>query len=172
MLRLLFPDGRLIQEFSALKEVLSSSKFDLLHFACHNTFRSERGGSAITFGDFPFEPTLLNAYIAVPPARPERALVFVNACRSAGQVHQYTQMNGWRQRFLSAGAAAFVGTLWEVRDRTAAEFARQFYAALRDGKNLGEASQTARSSISKEPGDPTWLAYTISGSPLAKLEAV
>jgi hypothetical protein len=35
------------------------------------------------------------------------------------------------------------------------------------GETLGEAAGMARNTIRSEPGDPTWLAYTVYGDPAA-----
>jgi len=71
-------------------------------------------------------------------------------------------------KFLEAGAAAFVGTHWEVRDESARVFAEEFYRALlEDGVDLGSAVARARKAIKDIPGDPTWLAYTLYGDPAA-----
>jgi CHAT domain-containing protein len=54
-------------------------------------------------------------------------LVFINACRSAGAVPSDHQMDSWARKFLMAGAGAFVGSLWAVRDSTARHFACTLY---------------------------------------------
>jgi len=38
---------------------------------------------------------------------------------------------------------------------------------ISDGMSLGAASLRARQEISGDPGDPTWLAYTVYGNPSA-----
>jgi CHAT domain-containing protein len=57
-------------------------------------------------------------------------VVFINACRSAGAVLAYHQMDSWACKFLEAGAGAFVGSLWAVRDSTARHFACALYSHL------------------------------------------
>jgi CHAT domain-containing protein len=59
--------------------------------------------------------------------------------------------------------------LWEVRDSSASQFAEEFYQALSWGNSLGDAMKYARTAIQNEPGDPTWLAYTLYGNPTATL---
>ncbi|WP_159424347.1 CHAT domain-containing protein [Streptomyces sp. 3214.6] len=71
-------------------------------------------------------------------------------------------------QFLQAGAGAFVGTLWPVRSQSALMFADAFYRQLVLKKQpLGQASLAARRAISDQDGDPTWLAYSVYGSPAA-----
>ncbi len=95
--------------------------------------------------------------------------VFINACRSAGLAATYTRLDGWASKFLEAGAAAFIGTLWAVSDGAAREFAQELYGRLQAGSSLGEAVKCARASAASQLDDPTWLAYTVYGDPRATL---
>ena len=95
-------------------------------------------------------------------------LVFFNACRTAGEIPGLTQMMGWAQQFMGAGAGAFVGSMWAVRSGSAQAFADAFYQALvTERMPLGAASLQARQAIAGDDGDPTWLAYTVYGNPSA-----
>jgi type I restriction enzyme, R subunit len=141
----------------------------VLHFACHNKF-SERAGSVISLGGGPLRPGDL------APARLSRSmaaaspLVFINACRTAGEIPGMMEMMGWAKQFMGAGAGAFVGSLWAIRSDSARSFADVFYRALVvDGQPLGAASHQARQAIAEDEGDPTWLAYTIYGNPAATI---
>jgi len=96
----------------------------------------------------------------------------MNACRSDGIAANYTWLAGWAKSFLTAGAGAFIGSLWEVRDSSASLFAEEFYRVLVSGAPLGDAMKQARTAIQNEPGDPTWLAYTLYGNPAAILSEV
>jgi CHAT domain-containing protein len=98
------------------------------------------------------------------------SLVFFNGCRTAGEIPGFTQMIGWAEEFMRAGAGAFIGSLWAVRSSSARTFAERFYSALvRDGESLGVASWQARQAIEADEGDPTWLAYTVYGNPSASV---
>ena len=57
--------------------------------------------------------------------------VFINACRSAGLTATYNRLDGWASKFLEAGAAAFIGSLWAVSDGAAREFAEELYGGFR-----------------------------------------
>ena len=142
----------------------------VLHFAGHTAFTDE-AGSVISLDGGPLRPDDLSY------ARQKRAfadvspLVFFNGCRTAGEVAGLTQMNGWAEKFMGAGAGAFIGSLWAVRSSSAKLFAEQFYRALvHDGRPLGVASLQARRAIAADQGDPTWLAYTVYGNPSASLQ--
>ncbi len=155
-----------ITDLADLLDVLDSGSIGLLHFACHNTFSPETGGSAIKMADGAFVPRLLNSAVGSRCLAGRSPLIFINACRSTGVSPEYTHMMGWASQFMAAGAGAFVGTLWPVRSSQASVFAETFYNALAAGENLGRASMIARDAT-KEDGDPTWLAYAAYGDPAA-----
>lgn len=93
-------------------------------------------------------------------------LVFMNSCTSGGAVPLYTEMAGWAYGFLRGGCGAFIGSLWEIRDTSAVTFANKFYDEVIGGRNLGESMRAARNALKNS--DPTYLAYTLYGNPLAR----
>jgi len=165
-LRRIMGEGQNINDLTPLLKVFDNADFDSLHFACHNIFRSDSPtSSSIQLGSKRFAPTFLNIY----NKHFHSPLIFMNACRSDGMAANYTWLAGWAKSFLAAGAGAFIGSLWEVRDSSASHFAETFYQALHSGIPLGDAMKQARTAIQNEPGDPTWLAYTLYGNPTAIL---
>jgi len=158
--------GPVIRELTPLLELIRAGDFGLLHFACHNGF-DPGSGSAISLDRRQFTPTQLNTAAIGRLLARSTPTVFINSCRSAGAIPSYQQLDGWASKFIEAGAGAFVGTLWAVRDSTAREFAGQLYTRLRAGTPLGRAVMQARLGAATEPGDPTWLAYTVYGDPRA-----
>ena len=56
-----------------------------------------------------------------------------------------------------------------MTDEAARDFAAEFYGQFVAGLPLGEAMAAARRSAASQPGDPTWLAYTVYGHPRARL---
>ena len=160
------PAGSTITKLADLLDLLDAGRTGLLHFACHNTFSLETGGSSIRMADGAFVPQLLNSTAGRRCLAARSPLIFVNACRSAGVSAEYTQMMGWASQFMAAGAGAFLGTLWPVRSSRASAFAEAFYTALMTGEDLGRATLTARKAA-KDDADPTWLAYTCYGDPTA-----
>jgi CHAT domain-containing protein len=93
--------------------------------------------------------------------------VFINACRSAGLSATHNRLDGWATKFLEAGAAAFIGSLWAVSDEAAREFAQELYGQLQTSASLGQAVTHARGAAASQPDDPTWLAYAVYGDPRA-----
>jgi ubiquitin-like protein Pup len=124
------PGDSTIGDLSDLLDLLDAGTAGLLHFACHNTFSLEAGGSSIRMAGGAFVPQLLNSAVARRRLADRSPLVFVNACRSAGVAAEYTRMMGWAGQFMAAGAGAFIGTLWPVRSTRASQYAEAFYAAL------------------------------------------
>jgi serine/threonine protein kinase len=155
-----------LAEFIELLETVPS----VLHFACHNTF-TETGGSFISMEGGPLRPSDLAIAVQQKGLAAISPLVFLNACRTAGDIPGLMQLMGWARHFMGAGAGAFIGSLWAVRSTSAKTFAEAFYRAmLKDRLPLGAASLRARQAISGDPGDPTWLAYTVYGNPSAAID--
>jgi len=155
-----------ISDLTPLLRLIRTEPFGLLHFACHNRF-DPADGTLIKL-DRPFDPTFMRTAVSDQTLAACAPMVFINACRSAGQVPSYNKLNGWAESFMRAGAAAFIGTLWEVSDGAAREFAQELYRHLASGDPLGRAVMAARQAIAAAPGDPTWLAYAVYGDPKAK----
>jgi Protein of unknown function (DUF742)/CHAT domain/MmoB/DmpM family len=171
MRRLLAPQQPLdevIFALTPLQNLIESGNFGLLHFACHNRFDAA-DGSSITLDNVQFTPTLMTMAAIDRVLERSAPTIFMNACRSAGLNATYNRLDGWASKFLEAGAAAFIGSLWAVCDGTAREFAQEFYGQLRTGCSLGKAVMRARQAAASQPDDPTWLAYTVYGNPSAKI---
>jgi hypothetical protein len=155
--------------FLAVLSALGQGIYDGLHFAGHAAYRSDPNRSHI----------LLEANEALTPedlsgevANLGRTwpLVFLNACQAGRGGFSLTDLGGWAPVLLRAGAAAFLGPLWEVTDDSARIFAREFYEKLFSGLPIGEAVRHARLKVRDElPGNPAWLTYTLFADPLARL---
>jgi CHAT domain len=154
----------------ALLDVIKSGNFGLLHFACHNNF-DPSAGSSITFDQGPFRPVDLTRVRINETLAPSAPLIFINACRAAGLAARYNQLDGWAHGFLEAGAAAFIGSLWAIEDKSARVFAATIYAGLQEGRPLGDVVVEARKAAARGDGDPTWLAYSVYGDPGAREES-
>ena len=160
-------NAELVDDLDELLALIEAGGFSLLHFAAHNVSpQNVMDGFYIPFGNSRFDMTMFSSTLGASYAT-NNTLVFMNACTSAGAAPMATEMAGWADRFLKRGAAAFVGSLWEVRDKSAAKFAEAFYTALTAGKTIGEAMKAGRETIGND--DPTRLAYTLFGNPLATM---
>ncbi|MBU7019150.1 MAG: CHAT domain-containing protein [Theionarchaea archaeon] len=92
-------------------------------------------------------------------------VVFINGCCSA-KAFSY-DIEGLAKTFLERGALSFIGSLWGIHDRTAAEIAAEFY------KNclkypVGEALRLSRKKYYSIE-DITWAAFVMYGDPTLNL---
>ena len=96
-----------------------------------------------------------------------RPLVFLNACSASMQGWSITMLGGWAKTCVAdCRCGAFIGPLWNVGDKLAAEFSRAFYEELSKDNTLGEAARRARERVRGKSGiDPIWLAYSVYGDP-------
>jgi CHAT domain-containing protein len=81
-----------------------------------------------------------------------------------------TGMGGWAKRFIEAGAACFIGSLWSVYDDAAHKFSVSFYEQVLAGATIGRAVREARQAA-RQLNNPSWLAYTVFADPLATVKA-
>lgn len=158
-----------VSELMPLLHLIDNGRFGVLHFACHSRFDPEDGSSIRL--DSTFTPTFLATAATDQTLAKTKPVVFINACRSLGQVPSYNKLDGWAEKFMRAGAGAFIGSLWEVTDETARAFAENLYERLVIGESLGVAVMAARRAVASEPGDPSWLAYAVYGDPQASINA-
>ncbi|HWM69789.1 MAG TPA: CHAT domain-containing protein [Steroidobacteraceae bacterium] len=157
---------------------VAAPDFDVFHICCHADSDHESIDTAeLIIGDekppgeagprrITVDATNVAAEARLAGAHP---LVFLNGCETGRIGPVLTQYGGWPNVFLRAGAGAFVGTSWSVRDVPASEFCKAFYNALLDGKMLFEAATAARAAC-KKLGDASWLAYKVYGHPRAQLK--
>lgn len=84
-----------------------------------------------------FTPELLEVVVIQKVLQRSAPTVFINACRSAGFAATYNRLDGWATKFLEAGAAAFIGSLWAIPDRAAANSPRNSTASFGRDFHLG-----------------------------------
>ena len=159
---------------SALAEVQAqflAGATQLYHFACHGNFNhDDPNESRLKLGSDFLRPSQIVGAQRAGLLR-SRPLVFLNACYSAGSGFALTRLGGWAQCFFDAGASAFIGSLWEINDALAAQFAQEFYNRLWGLAGcapmpLGQAFHEARLCIKQaDEANPTWLAYVLYGDP-------
>jgi CHAT domain-containing protein len=144
---------------------------ELFHFACHGNFdTNDPDESKLKLAGQFLRPSQITG-LKQAGLRRARPVVFLNTCHSGERGFSLTQVGGWAERFLEAGASAFVGSLWDINDRLAARFAVEFYNHLwglngHVQTSLGRAFYEARMAIKQlDPANPTWLAYVLYGDP-------
>jgi hypothetical protein len=147
---------------------LRSGEHDAWHFSGHGSaYATDANRMPLELdGDQPLRPEDVHAHGESLGRR--HPLVFLNGCETGRGGFSLLGLGGWAQALLEAGAGAFLGTLWPVKDQKARAFAHAFYAHFLGGEPIGEAVRQARREVKERfPGDPSWLAYTVFAHPLA-----
>jgi hypothetical protein len=150
-----------------VRQMAQAGGVQLLHFAAHGRFDAENANlSPLSLQDGTLAPIDLAGDRAAGLRR-ERPVVFLNACHTARLAFSLTGLGGWAERLITdLHVSAFIGTLWEVNDLLAAEFAIAFYDRLLAGDTLGQAFYSARLHVrDRQPANPTWLAYVLYADP-------
>lgn len=155
-------------KYQPVRDALASGAHEGWHFTGHGaTVGDDPDRWSIQLEDFPglsaedLRDETANMGLAQP-------LVFFNGCSTGRSGLGLTGPGGWSHAFLKAGAGAFIGTHWSIRDGKAREFALAVYKGLFSGLPIGEAVRQARRLLHRTyKGDPTWLAYTVYAHPLA-----
>ena len=148
-----------------------SKDTQLFHFACHGNFDATNPDNSMIKLEGGFLSPSQIGVQARAGLLATKPVVFLNACY-AGQVgFGLTGLGGWAEKFLQSGVSAFIGSLWEINDKLAAQFAQEFYNRLwglggKAAVPLGQAFHEARMAIkAADEANPTWLAYVLYGDP-------
>ncbi|CAN5699697.1 hypothetical protein BH10CHL1_BH10CHL1_38720 [soil metagenome] len=164
--------GQALRTRAEVLQAIKEGKIELLHLAAHADFSPENADES---------PIILQSHEKLLPSdlagaraigfRRIRPLVFLNACHTSQADFTLTGLGGWVDRMVGdIGVGVFIGSLWEVNDALAAEFAVQFYDNLLTGQTFGAAFHAARLAIrQQQPSNPTWLAYTLYADPNGKM---
>jgi CHAT domain-containing protein len=158
-----------------VRRELQGGAAQLFHFSCHGNFQADDADeSRLKLEDGFLMPSNIrfDDRLALWQSAP---LVFLNACHAGRVGLTVTRLGGWAECFIQAGATAFVGSLWEINDKLAAKFAREFYDRLwglggHAAQTAGEAFYAARMALKAEDeANPTWLAYVFYGDPNGRI---
>ncbi|WP_404388321.1 CHAT domain-containing protein [Humibacillus xanthopallidus] len=162
----------------AVRALLRSGGFDLLHFAGHGaadaaTIEDARILLAANRRDGQDMQEFLSATNVSANAKWTRKgevgpVVVLNACEVGQSGTQLSTVGGFAKAFLDAGASAFVSCLWSVRDEPSRTFVEALYDELLKGATVARASARARA-VARAAGDETWLAYVVYARPDAVL---
>lgn len=125
--------------------VAAAQRGALLHYAGHaDTDAGASYGALVLAADANDGGTLASGDIA-RLRLPQRPLVVLAACGTfRGDPMHAGGMASLARSFLTAGARAVVGTLWEIDDADAAPLFRQFHAHLRAGALPARALRSAQ----------------------------
>ena len=157
-------EGRDASEASFKRDIVDP--FRIIHIAAHavvDDVSPERSALILAPGDEHEDGLLQDREILDLDFRGR--LVVLASCRSAGgTVIDGEGVLSLARTFLSAGAAAVVGSRWPLRDDDALATFRHFYASVGQGDDLGTAAQKARRSAIAE-GRPAaaWAGIVVLG---------
>lgn len=122
---------------------------DVFHYAGHAVFDADdpaRSGLRLHGAT-----TLVAHHFAGLPAGMVPPLVFLNACRSARSVLRSVDHPGQdrapttvAEQLLASGVQNLIGSLWDVDDDAAYQFAEEVYDAVLGGRTIGAAVQSGR----------------------------
>jgi hypothetical protein len=147
----------------------------VLHFCCHYRAGGAQDREATpALGLTPDVDVGITALRGELAALPEpvdelaaRALVFVNACRSA---HWNRRDDSLLRLLFRRGYCHVIGGETLLPDRFAGEFARQVYARALRGQTIGLAVWRTRRYLLQRFNNPGGLLYTVYGSPDLRLQ--
>jgi hypothetical protein len=150
----------------ALRALWHDPPQGIVHFAGHGELSPTLGDFSILLEDGELDTTgyrrLINADSSNHP------FLFFNACDVGEEKHTGNFVDGWAPAVLDTGASGYIGALFPVDDKIAADFSVQFYQHLQDEMQNGTADVSAtleqtRREIYARTGNPTALAYVLYG---------
>lgn len=158
-----------------LKQLVRSPPQGIIHFAGHGVLKwnEQRVASyAIKMEDGELD---LDAWGGMAPTEsgPNHPLIFFNVCDMGQSQKVVNMVEGWAPAALDAGASGYIGALWAVGDRGAADFSAAFYRTLQEKLQRGPVSiaEVLKETRKKflENGDPSFLSYIFYGDPNLKV---
>jgi|GEM_PF-4528744 len=156
-------------EYDTLLDKFSEHDYDIIHYAGHVVYLEDKNEYALRLRDGEaFSCSTIRAHVKGSP------LVFLNGCWSANSrktTRENDSVASLTEAFLSIGARAVIGTLFEVPDRGARAFAEIFYDALLSSRTIGEAILEARRKVRENPAHgASWASFVLYGNPCLKFD--
>jgi hypothetical protein len=163
-------------DFSSFEKLVGEVSTGFIHFSGHGEVNDLGTGApvfAIELLDEKLDPNTWRA-LSFAPHDKGNPFYFFNACDTGAAASLGGFVQGWGPAVLASGASGFIGGMWPLTDRTAAEFSTGFYGGISERMAAGpvyvaEVLQDVRRKF-YETGDPTYLAYTFYGN--ANLQVV
>nr|VFK50344.1 MAG: PEGA domain-containing protein [Candidatus Kentron sp. TUN]VFK51502.1 MAG: PEGA domain-containing protein [Candidatus Kentron sp. TUN] len=168
---------RIDGQFGAIKTLFRDPPSGIIHFSGHGLVKESTEGVHEYFIRLENNKELdLDAWEGLLPGQVRtHPFFFFNACE-VGQSHRVANIvDGWAIAMLETGASGYIGPLWPIGDKGAADFGVYFYESLY--RELKENATVTVSSILRETrkrfretGDPTYLSYIFYGDPHFRFE--
>ena len=125
----------------------SLEKFKYIHFATHGIIEQKipsRSGIVLSINKNSSEDGFLQVN-EIFNLKMDADLVVLSACKTGlGKIRKGEGIVGLTRAFMYAGAPSVVVSLWNINDRSTADFMKFFYKQLLEGKNKAEALQLAK----------------------------
>ncbi len=135
-----------------VSEILRGQSFQVIHFAGHGVFTTDKSGLVFSEGIVSFED--------LTQVDVDGALVFLSACSSGAALDEASR------KYFQAGAVGLVGFVGPVTDEAANLIAVRFYKEIGLGATLGDALRNAREAQRREMSDDySWVSLVLFGDP-------
>jgi len=147
-----FPDaekviylGERASEEAVKKENLSNYKY--IHFATHGIIDQKiasRSGIVLTLDENPDEDGFLQMN-EILNLKLDADLVTLSACQTGlGRLRKGEGIVGLTRAFMYAGTPSVVVSLWNINDRSTANFMKDFYSFLKEGSRTAESLRLSK----------------------------
>jgi CHAT domain-containing protein len=149
---------------SAVIEALATSR--RVHLASHGAHRVSAPAFQCVYLSGEKGEDVLYAYEVLKLDLRGVELVTLSACETAlGRFDVSDNLRGFSANLLIAGVSTIIGTLWNVETNAAAFFFEQFYAALHQGAQIGDAFHNAQMQTQTQfPQYRDWGAFYLAGN--------
>ncbi|HHY55069.1 MAG TPA: CHAT domain-containing protein [Chloroflexi bacterium] len=152
----------------AVLGLLRQGGYDWLHIVAHGApLDAESPPGAIELEDAHLLPGDLIGPQAEGYIYRVRPGFVLNICHGGRQTWGLTQLDGWANVLIGAGAGLVIAPRWAVTDQRALAFTQSFYRHLLGNASVAQAVYEARRAACAA-GDPTWLAYSVYAHPQAR----
>jgi CHAT domain-containing protein len=135
---------------------------DFIHIATHGYFRNDNPlFSGVRLGDGNLQ--VYDLYHLSLPAE----LITLSGCATGlNATARGDELLGLQRGLLYAGARSLLLTMWDVNDRSTAQFMQLFYQKLLEGTDRAKALQTAAVQLREEYPHPYyWAPFLLVGKP-------
>ncbi|MBD3229963.1 MAG: CHAT domain-containing protein [Candidatus Lokiarchaeota archaeon] len=154
----------------------------LFHFSGHGHFTDNKSCLVLSASEerepeFLFPDDLEN-YVSKEGLIKGYPIVFTSACVTGKIRKSKSGLEGLASQFIKSGATCFIGTLWEITDKSAREFATHVYANLDQfDKSLGDLILESRKNLyekcklilkKEDFYDPTYISFVLFGDTTLK----
>jgi len=140
-----------------LQEALRKREYHILHFIGHGEVDEKTSEGALVFENERGRGRLVSGEMLGTLLRDARSLrlVVLNACEGARQ-ERTDPFGGVAQRLVQQTIPAVIAMQFEITDRAALAFSKEFYAALADNYPIEAAVGEARKAIFGLPNETEW----------------